>query len=192
MKHAVRVKLFLAATILALVVASIVYLVDNPSLKRAQAPAKQVKLDQAEVVMDGFHFAKQDGGKENWDLKARKAEMKKDSGMAELSDLDAVFSARDGSTLKLKADSGLFDTNSKAVRLRGGKGQSVVVTSDKGYRMSTKSLDWNAERKELSTDSLVTLRGKGLHIEGKGMVANSDLQEVRINNGVKTVFSPSK
>lgn len=191
MKHAVRAKLFLAATILALVVASIVYLVDNPSLKRAPAPAKRVKLDQAEVVMDGFHFAKNEGDKENWELTAKKAEMKKDSGLAELSDLDAVFCSKDGTKLKLKADTGLFNTNTKAVKLKS-KGQDVVITSDNGYRMSSKSLDWNADKKELSTNDVVTLRGKGVRIEGKGMVANSDLQEVKINNGVKTVFSPSK
>jgi LPS export ABC transporter protein LptC len=192
MKHAFRAKIFLAATFLALVVASIVYLVGNPGLKKAQAPVKDVKQVQAEVVIDGFHFAKNDGDKENWDLKARKAEMKKDSKVAELEDLEAVFCAKNGTTLNLKADSGMFDTQSKSVKLSGDEKNGVVITSNSGYRMSTRNLDWNDKEKKLSTDGVVTLRGKNISIEGKGMVARSDLQEVRINNGVKTVFTPSK
>jgi LPS export ABC transporter protein LptC len=192
MKHAFRAKIFLAAAILALVVVSIVYLVGNPGLKKAaRAPVKDAKQDQAEVVIDGFHFAKNDGDKENWDLKARKAEMKKDSKTAELEDLEAVLCAKNGTKLNLKADSGTFDTESKSVKL-SGKEKGVVITSNSGYRVSTQSLDWNDKKKELRTDDPVTLHGKNIMIEGKGMVARSDLQEVRINNGVKTVFTPSK
>jgi lipopolysaccharide export system protein LptC len=58
--------------------------------------------------------------------------------------------------------------------------------------MISPTLAWDGIKQELSTKDNVTLSGKNIKIEGKGMVARSDLQEVKITNGVKTTFTQSR
>ena len=192
MRHAVRAKFFLVLVIAALVSLSVAFLMDNRGLKRPSKPArKEVRTDQAEVVIDGFHFANSKNNRENWELSAKKAEVKRDTGLTDLKDLEATFNGEDGNALRLKADEGTFDSNTKAIKLNS-RDKDITITSSNGYRMSAKDLSWDGKGKQLKTDEKVRLSGKNIEIEGKGLVARSDLQEVRITNGVKTVFSQSR
>ncbi len=194
MKYAVRAKILLAVTIFALLSVSAAFLIYNPGLIRSapRAAKPHVRLDQAEVVIDGFKFARNDGIGENWALTARKAEMKKDTGKANLTDLEAVYNAKGGVVLKLTADNGTYDSKSKRMEAAGKDKDEVVITSSNGYRMTSPTLAWDGIKQELSTKDNVTLSGKNIKIEGKGMVARSDLQEVKITDGVKTTFTQSR
>ncbi len=193
MKYAVRAKIFLALTVITLLSVSAAFLIRNPGLISA-APKKikpDVNLDKAEVVIDGFKFARNDGVGENWQLTAKRATMKKSTGKARLTDLEAVYNAKNGTVLTLTADKGTYDSKTKRMKAVGD-GKDVVITSNNGYRMTSPSLAWDGVERELTTKDEVTLSGRNIKIEGKGMVARSDLQEVRITNGVKTIFTPSK
>jgi len=190
MRYASRLKFVLVFLIAGLVVASVVYLVagSHSSGKRQAAKAKEVKLDQAEVVIDGFRFSKTESEKVSWELTARKAEMKRDTGKAALSDLMATFNGKDGMVLTLRADQGSFDSNTKAITL-SRKDKDVTITSNNGMEMCVRDLCWDDSKKELTSDSRVVLSGKNIKIEGKGLVARADLQEVRITDGVRTVYT---
>ena len=192
MKRGARAKVFLGVVILALVSLSIIYLIDNPGMKRPVAPVKKdVKTDQAEILVDGFRFSKKENETSDWDLTARKATMKKDTGKAHLDDLEATFNEKDGTVIKLKADQGTFDSNAKTAEVMK-KDNEVKVTSNKGYTLTANELNWDGVKKELKTDDRVTLSGKNIKIEGKGLKARTDLQEVRITDGVKTTFTQSR
>jgi LPS export ABC transporter protein LptC len=191
MKTAARAKFLIVFSIACLIAASVLFLIEKPGLKRPPAPTKEVKMDQAEISIDGFRFSNTDKEKGNWDLTARKADVRKDTGIASLKDLQAIFNGIDGTVLTLKADSGTFDTNSKDVKLFG-ENKDIRITSSSGYEMFAKNLRWDNEKKELSTDDFVKLSGRNIKIEGRGLVARSDLQEVKINNGVKTVFTQTR
>lgn len=143
------------------------------------------------MVIDGFHFAKSDSEKVKWELNARRAEVEKENGTAKLHDLEAVFNGKDGMVLTLKADEGLFDNETRGVRLKS-RDKDITMTSKNGYRVSAEDIRWDDGKKELSTDNRVLLTGKDIKIEGKGMVAKSDLQQIRITNGVKTTFTQSR
>ncbi len=74
MKYAVRAKILLAITVLALLAISAAFLINNPGLIRSapRTAEPKVRLDQAEVVIDGFKFARNDGVGENWQVTAGK------------------------------------------------------------------------------------------------------------------------
>ncbi len=194
MKYAVRAKILLAVTVFALLSVSAALLIYNPGfLMSAPSAAKpDVRLDQGDVVINGFKFAKNDGIGANWALTARTAKMKNDTGKANLTDLEAVYNAKGGVVLKLTADNGTYDSKLKRMNAAGKDNDKVVVTSSNGYRMTSPTLAWDGIKQELSTKDNVTLSGKNIKIEGKGMVARSDLQEVTITNGVKTTFTQSR
>ncbi|MBI5191118.1 MAG: LPS export ABC transporter periplasmic protein LptC [Nitrospirae bacterium] len=187
MRYATKAKLFLTAAILTLVSVSIAYLIDKPGRKEPVPVSRSMKTDGAEVVIDQFHFANSESDKVSWELSAARAEMRKDEGMARLRDLKAVFNGRDGMVLTLVADGGTFEEGTRAITLGGGDGP-VTLTSSNGYTMSAEDLSWDDVKKTLSTDNHITIKGSAIDIEGRGMVARADLQEVRITDGVRTVF----
>lgn len=191
MKYARRLKAFLGLGVLALVALSMSYLLQNPGRKFVPAPVKEVDVEQAEVVIDGFSFSKTEDDDSTWELNARKAEVSKDTGIARLMDMDAVITTAGGTVLNLTAKQGVFDTQTRQMELSGG-GEDVTLTSNNGYEIRFKDVSWDNSARELSTDGLVTMDGENVRIEGKGMVARTDLQEVRIVDGVKTVFSPAR
>ncbi len=193
MKHASRAKYLLALVMLALVIVSAVYLAGTPGpKKKPKTPITEVKVDQSEVVIDGFRYAKNDTETaENWQLVAKTAHMKKDTGISRLQDLEAVFNGKDGLVLTLTADQGFFNSGTKGIKVLG-QDKDVLIRSNNGYTMTAKDLSWDSAKKELTTPGNVVLFGKDIKIEGKGMVARSDLQEVRITNGVRTEFTQSK
>lgn len=188
MKKAARAKFFIAVSITCLIAASIVFLAGTPGLKRPAAPTKEVKMDKAEVSIEGFRFSNTEKDKGNWNVIAKRADIRKDTGDAKLEDLQAVFTGESGSVLSLESGEGVFNTNSKDVKLYP-KDKNIKITSNNGYVIHAENLDWNNDKKELRTKDKVTLSGKNIKIEGKGLVARSDLQEVKITNGVKTVFT---
>jgi len=191
MGYARSAKFFLGSVIAALVTASAIYLAESPRPKSTHLSAKDIKIDQAEVTIDGFRFANTESDKLSWELKAAKAYVAKDTGSARLHGLQAVFNGRDGLVLTLKSDEGVFDNNTKAVTLKKDE-NDVIVTSSNGCRMLTEDLKWDNAGKVLSTDKSVRIDCKNFKIEGRGMSARADLQQVRITNGVKTVFSQGR
>jgi LPS export ABC transporter protein LptC len=190
MKTATRAKMFIAVSITCLIAASVVFLAGTPGLKRPAPPTKEVKMDKAEVSIDGFRFSNTEKDKGNWDVVAKRADIRKDTGVARLKDLQAVFTGENGSVLSLESGEGTFNTNSKDVELFP-EDKNIKITSSSGYVMHAENLNWDNDKKELRTEDKVTLCGKNIKIEGKGLVARSDLQEVKITNGVKTVFTQS-
>ncbi len=190
MKTTTRAKFFIAVSITCLIAASIVFLAGTPGLKRPAPPTKEVKMDKAEVSIEGFRLSNTEKDKGNWDVVAKRADIRKDTGDANLKDLQAVFTGENGTILNLESDEGIYNTNSKDVKLYP-KDKDVKITTNNGYVMHAENLNWNNDKKELRTEDNVKLSSKNIKIEGKGLVARSDLQEVRITNGVKTVFTQS-
>jgi len=191
MGYAKSAKLFLGLVIAALLTASTVYLAESPRQKIPRLSARDIRINQAEVTIDGFRFANTESDKLSWQVTASKAEVKKDTGSAKLHDLEAVFNGKEGLVLTLKSDEGVFDAGTKAMSLQKCE-NDITVTSNNGCRMLAEDLKWDNTGKVLSTDKNVRIDFKNVTIEGKGMVAKADLQQVRINNGVKTVFNQSE
>ena len=190
MKTAARAKIFIAVSITCLIAASIVFLAGTPGLKKPVAPTKEVKMDQAEVSIEGFRLSNTEKDKGNWNIVAKRADLRKDTGDAKLKELQAVFTGENGTVLTLESEEGMFNSNSKDVKLYP-KDKNIKITTNNGYVMNAENLNWNNDKKELRTEDKVKLCGKNIKIEGKGLVARSDLQEVRITNGVKTTFTQS-
>lgn len=190
MSNAGRFKLVLGLAVLVLVATSVGYLVINPGRGPAPPPIKPVDVEQAEVVIDGFNFARSEGADSDWRLTAKQAVVSKQSGMATLTGLTAIIGTGTGREVTLTAESGSFDTNTNAVELSGGDG--VKLSTDDGYVMRFEDLRWDDSSKELTTDKSVRIDGRNIEMVGKGMVARADLQEVRITDGVRTVFKPGR
>jgi len=184
-----RFKLTFGAIVLALLALSASYLARNPGINFADVKVDKVdvKVADAEVVMDGFSFSKTDEGATGWRLDAKKAELHKESGLAKLEDLEAVYESGNGTVLTLTADRGEFNTETRAMRL-ARVDKDIKLSSSEGYDMYLKDLEWDDKLRELKTKDPVVIKGDRLKLEGGGMVADADMEEIRIVDGVRTVF----
>jgi LPS export ABC transporter protein LptC len=68
------------------------------------------------------------------------------------------------------------DLKSKDVRLEG----EVVARSDQGTELRTEELRWLAASRRLQTDRAVTVTRGALVSRGRGLEAETDLEQVRI------------
>jgi len=190
MSRRTRFKLVFGALVLALLALSASYLVENPGIDFTEVKVENVdvRVADAEVVMDGFSFSKTDDEASRWRLDAKRAKLKKKSRIAKLEDLEAVYESGKGTVLTLTADRGIFNTETRAMRLSSVR-RDIKVSSNDGYDMFLKDVEWDDEQGELKTEDKVVIQGERLFLEGGGMVADANMEEIRIVDGVRTVFS---
>lgn len=78
--------------------------------------------------------------------------------------------------LTCTANRATVDTQTKDVRLEG----EVIARSDQGTELRTEELRWLAASRRVQTDRPVVLTRGGLVSRGRGLEAETDLEQVRI------------
>jgi LPS export ABC transporter protein LptC len=100
-----------------------------------------------------------------------------------LQDLTVTFYAEEGRIVTLKGDEGSMKGR-KEIEVRG----NVVITSSDGYRVTTDSLRYEEEKRQIFTEDPIILEGKGLQVKGVGAVVDLTTQKLRILRNVQTVI----
>ena len=95
--------------------------------------------------------------------------------------LNVDFFDREGKhTSILVADSGDIQEKKQLLEVRG----EVVVTTDRGVKLETKSLRWNPNAAKIVTDDFVKItRGQDV-VTGQGMESDQELKNIKIKKNV--------
>ena len=114
-----------------------------------------------------------------WELSADRAEMHEHDGYTILYREQhpveiMLFSSR--GQLTCTAERAWVDLKTKDVRLEGG----VIARSDQGTELRTEELRWLAASRRIHTDQPVVVSRGGLLSRGRGLEAETDLEQVRI------------
>jgi LPS export ABC transporter protein LptC len=141
---------------------------------------------EAIISMSGFRLVQSEAGRVAWSVEAKRAELL-DNKEALLNGVEAVFHNPDGRTAALIGESGTIDSQSGNASIRGDGKDVRIVTSD-GYLMTTDMLSWNAARRTVWTKNPFRVLGREIYVEGKGMRANVDLQELKVEDNVKAIL----
>jgi LPS export ABC transporter protein LptC len=88
-----------------------------------------------------------------------------------------------GWELKLSGDEGTIDTTKKNFTLLRHNG-TIPVHLQSGYTIYTNHLNWEEERREVSTKDAVTIIGQGMEITGRGLIGKLDSEEFKILDDV--------
>lgn len=124
-------------------------------------------------------------GKTEWELKARSADYFKEKGVTHLESPYVIFFGKGERRFELKSDKGeVFNDTSDMTAL----GDVRVVTSD-GYSFKSDYLRYYSEKKVVTTESRVLIKGKGIEIEGVGMEAYVDRNRVLLKKDVKAILT---
>ena len=145
------------------------------------APGKRLLIS-----MEGFRFAQSEDGRLPWRIKAARTDLF-ESREARLQDIEIVFEEEEGRTVVLRGDSGTMDTVKGNATIRRGVREVRIVTSD-GYLMTTDTIHWNAEDREVRTPDPFKVLGKEIYLEGKGFSADVDMRKMLVESNVKAVL----
>ncbi len=126
-----------------------------------------------------------DSGKRSWDVKGDSADILTTNVIL----LDNVLSHSytKGNAITLTADKGRFDKTKNNLLLEG----NVVGITDDGARLTTDSLNWNAQKEEVDTDDLVIITRENMEARGHGAFGQPDLKRVQLKKDVTVNLKPT-
>jgi LPS export ABC transporter protein LptC len=129
--------------------------------------------------------ATRDGIKE-WDLEAVSGRYLAGVNQAELEQLQVTFYLANGSTVSLTADAGILHTDTKNMRVEGNV---VVISGD--YRLTTQSLHYDFDKRQLYTHDAVVITGQKVNLTGDSLVVELDQHRARLAGNVKSMLLAS-
>ncbi len=139
----------------------------------------------AELGLSGFHLIETIGGKPQWELWAKEAEVTQTQ--TNLEEIKCVFfSAKQTNEpiLNVAAKKGILDTQTRDIEL---KNDVKAVTKD-GAEFITNTLRWRAKSGILITPDKVTVIYGKAHLSGYGLEIDSDKDRIEIKEKVRIVI----
>ncbi|MFQ5960552.1 MAG: LPS export ABC transporter periplasmic protein LptC [Candidatus Methylomirabilales bacterium] len=132
-------------------------------------------------------------GKRVWEVEADRAELFEDQGKAiliQVVDPVRIVIYNGEETLTSFAGKVIVDLKTKDLELIG----SVRSESSQGTRIFTEFVSWSAGKRQISTDAPVVIEKEGYQIRGKGMVADTVLDQVTVHERIasEVTLSPER
>jgi LPS export ABC transporter protein LptC len=158
------------------------YLLFGPG-KGAESPTLKIMPDNVDFQVKDVHFTEVGDPDASWDIRADSARYMKKESLAVFEKVRITMIRRDGRKFTMSGDSGRVNTDTKDAEVYG----NVVLTSDRGDRITTDRVFYSGKEKRAYTEDEVVLTRPGLDLKGKGMVFYVDRQHVRLLSGVKAL-----
>ena len=144
----------------------------------------QATCDDAKISLNNFDYCDVREGNARWMLQAAGARYFDDKQETVLSQVSAVFYLKEGGTLELKGDEGVFHNDSNNMEVSG----NVRVRYGNGYTLVTDRLLYDREKELIHTTADVFLEGRGITLKGQGMRLGVATRTVRILKNIETTL----
>lgn len=119
----------------------------------------------------------EDAGQKKWELTGRYAEI--EQSKVNINEISALAFGKE-TVIKLKARSGDFDRENQLVHLK----DNVIAKTVDGMILTTDSLYWNANTKDVFTDMPVNIKKIDFEVEGLGAVCDLDEKTAELKKDV--------
>ena len=150
------------------------------------SPGGKAAQETADLKLDRIHYMETREGMKEWELDAASASYFKEDGTILLQKVRATFFGKNEENYSLVGEKGKFNTQTKMIEVYEG----VKINSSDGYQMRTHSLAYSAEKKILSTQDPVEIKGPEFFMAGTGMIVDLQRQRLKVLGGVTTTFTP--
>lgn len=134
--------------------------------------------------MQGIKLIEQSDQSTAWEILAENAEFSEDAKVAVARGVRAQLFQDDTVLLSLQADRSTVQRTTGDIDMQG----DVRVVHQDGYTMTTDSLHWQAESRQLHTDEAVALEGPSVRVTGTGLQSDVDQQRFHLENNVHASF----
>lgn len=152
----------------------------------AKDPPKADSASDADLKLDRLRYTETRDGVKEWELEAASAQYFKEDGSVVFEKVRAAFFGKNDQTYSLEGEKGRLNTQTKAVEAFDG----VKLETSDGYRLETRSLRYQADKRELNTGDPVEMQGPQGKITGTGMIVHLDQQRIKILRQVAVVLTP--
>ena len=154
----------------------------------AMEKVPEASAGDATQVLRTVHLAEDKHGQKTWELEAKSVRQYEGQNIMILEDVKVTFYAKEGRVFYLTSREGKIYQDSKNVDLTG----DVVLTSNDGYQLKTRSASYHHSEQIVSTPDPVEIDGEQIHMTGIGMLVNVEAKTFRILSQVKTHLKGKK
>lgn len=145
------------------------------SMSQPQSPRSQ---------MQGIKLIEQADQSTAWEILAEQAEFSENENLAVAHGVRAQLFQDDTALLTLEANRSIVQRDTGNITMQDG----VRILHQNGYTMTTTTLDWLAEARQLHTDEAVEVEGPSVHITGMGLQSEVDQQRFHLEHNVHASF----
>jgi LPS export ABC transporter protein LptC len=135
----------------------------------------------ADLKLNRVHYTEM----KEWELEAESAVYYREKEIIVLEKVRGTFYGKNQESYVLVGERGRFNTQTKVIEVYDG----VKIDSSHGYHIRTKSLQYRADQRELTTSDPVEIKGPDMQVEGVGMVVELNRECLKILGGVTTTLS---
>lgn len=132
--------------------------------------------------LEGFNLnGYNNTGQKTWEVNGDKANISDDQ--IHVTKVDANFYGKENANLK--SDTGTINKTSGQVHLQ----DNVVITADRGTKMTTDTLDWDRNKDLVTTQDPIKITDQQGVLTGVGLTAHPNLKQAAIGRDVKAVIN---
>ncbi len=180
---------FILGVLIILIVTGIVTALYLSSRKLKEAEDKQEKTTVTEtgppsIEANKLKYTESEGGKIIYEIESGQAKFFKDESRTEFTDIRVTFNYQDQYQIIVSGKRGVLNTDTKDITIS----DNVEITAASDYKMTSNTLSYNAETKEISTDDTITVTGPKANFSGKGLRFNMDTEELFIVSDIATTI----
>ena len=141
---------------------------------------------ESDQQIDDFSLAGfGDKGKKSWDISGKSADIFTE--VVKLKDVAGNMYSKE-EDVNLTAKRGDFNKVDGKVHLE----KDVVITTSKGAKLTTDSLDWDRKNQVVTTPDKVNIAKDNINIAGTGAHGEQNLKKVALNKDVRVDINPAK
>jgi LPS export ABC transporter protein LptC len=178
-----KIKTILIAFIF-VILATLLFLVLNGVRQKNLNFIVKESLKKADIHIGDFSFFQTNKSGKEWELKAKKAELFEIEKRANLEEIQVVIHTESGMEISFQGESGTIDTQQKNFHLEN-KIKPIQIRMSNGYTIELMEVDWNNEKKEIISESPITVHSEIWEIKGKGLILKTKSEEFVIQREVE-------
>lgn len=154
----------------------------KPAITPSQKPV--TGQTPGNVGLKEINFSQVKDGVKLWELKAEEVEYQKDRNVVSFKKVTILYFPKEDKPISLVGNRGYLDTRSKNILMEG----EVIISSERGYELKAPALYYQDDKREVSTEGVVTFKGPEIMVEGQGATMQLDSQRLFIRSKTRTTF----
>lgn len=158
---------------------------------RVQRPSPPPPKGQSEkgtpgqVGMKEINFVQVRDGVKLWELKAEAVTYQQVQNQVSFKKVTLTYFPQKGEgPITLIGNLGKLDTQKKNVFIEG----EVVISTSDGYELTAPSLQYEDDKREVSTEGKFSFKGPNIVLDGQGVAMNLDSQKVWVKKKARMTF----
>ena len=159
------------------------FLVANHLVNKEKIYISAKSLTRADIAIEDLTFIQTRMGEMEWKIQAKSAEFFSDDEKITIIDADVFLKLPQGLEIHFRGDQGTINTEQHDFQMHNQQ-EDMKVEINNGYTILIRKLEWNNNRREISSDRRVRIFGPQFTIEGIGLLVRTSTQEMTIVQNV--------